>query len=106
MFSSHIYIHFMCISVGIVQGQRVAKPNKENVLPVNSVSRHTAAVKRDVGPQKPEPKKETGNPGAWRKGKGRKNKQHALRVANYLNIMREQYAEVRIHYVSVPMAFD
>lgn len=31
------------------------------------------------------------NPGAWRKGKGKK---HAMRVANYLSMMKEQYAEV------------
>ena len=87
-----------------MQGQRVVKLDKENVLASNGVKRHSESIDRDSAPQKPVPKKDRNNPGAWRKGKGRKNKQHVLHVANYLNMMREQYAEVRIHYVSVMMA--
>ena len=42
------------------------------------------------------------NPGAWwrGKGKGKKHRQHAMRVAHYLSIMKEQYAEIDAYELS------
>ena len=42
------------------------------------------------------------NPGAWwrGKGKGKKHRQHAMRVAHYLSMMKEQYAEIDAYELS------
>lgn len=42
------------------------------------------------------------NPGAWwkGKGKGKKHRQHAMRVAQYLSMMKDQYAEIDAYELS------
>lgn len=80
----------------VLQGQRAK--GKENA--VHGVVKAEKALREEDSDVKEKVKKKEStvqkdasavNPGAWRKGKGKK---HAMRVANYLSMMKEQYDEV------------
>lgn len=89
-----------------LQGQRRAAAtsasllvdgNKENEM-VQCMKKEIPEAKRNEAARtKDENNKEKNeNPGAWwrGKGKGKKHRQHAMRVAHYLSIMKEQYEEI------------